>query len=122
MKNKNQLTEKAFDALCLANGIPAPSREVRFHSVRMWRFDYAWPDLRVALEIEGGIWTGGAHGRGTGIARDIEKYNYAGAMGWVVLRCTPSSLIKGETIGFVKAAMNCQRPKVESNPNPKEQP
>jgi hypothetical protein len=116
------LEEKTFIAYAKACGLPEPQREVRFHSTRKWRFDFAWPSMRLALEVEGGIWTGGAHGRGTGISRDIEKYNYATAMGWAIIRTTPSKLSTGETIAFLKATMATQIAKVTSNPTPNEIP
>lgn len=55
---------------------------------RQFRFDYAWPQKRIALEVEGGIWRkgGGAHSHPTGIIRDIEKYNLAMMQGWRVIR------------------------------------
>src|SRR5690606_39740371 len=52
------------DALALhirAHKLPEPVREYRFHPERRWRFDFAWPDLRVAAEVEGGIHIGGRH-------------------------------------------------------------
>lgn len=66
--------------------------EHRFHEVRKWRFDYAIPHLRIALEVEGGVWTGGRHTSSAGFLRDMEKYNEAALNGWVVLRCTPKTL------------------------------
>lgn len=103
-------------AMLLRDGIPTPETEWRFHGERKWRFDYAWPAYRVALEVEGGVFgytdpktgqrrQGGAHGSITGIKRDMEKYNYAAAMGWLVIRCLPTTLHKSETIGFVLAAL-----------------
>lgn len=38
---------------------PQPEREYRFHDQRRWRFDYAFIDQRVAIELEGGIYSGG---------------------------------------------------------------
>jgi hypothetical protein len=55
-----------FAVILEAAGIPAPIREYRFAPPRRWRFDLAWPSLRLALEIEGGTWTGGRHVRGNG--------------------------------------------------------
>ena len=78
--------------------VPKPALEYRFHPVRKWRFDMAWPAYHVALEVEGGTWTGGAHGRGSGIARDIEKYNAAACLGWWVLRVTPNDLCMLKTV------------------------
>ena len=65
-------------------------REHSFHWVRRWRFDYACPAQMIAVEIEGGVWTGGRHTRGKGFLGDMEKYNEATAMGWRVFRCDTS--------------------------------
>lgn len=61
-------------------------REYRFHPVRRWRFDFAIPEEKIAIEIEGGVWTRGRHTRGAGYTADLEKYNTATVMGWRVLR------------------------------------
>ena len=43
---------------------PEPELEYRFHPFRKWRFDFAWPEQKVAVEMEGGVFIGGAHTRG----------------------------------------------------------
>lgn len=63
-------------------------REYKFHTTRNWRFDFAWPEARVAVEIEGGVWQRGRHTRGTGFIGDCEKYNAAVLDGWRVFRLT----------------------------------
>lgn len=100
-----------FLLLLKANGIPPPTREYRFAAPgRRWRLDYAWPDALppVGLEVEGGVWTGGRHTRGKGFLGDIEKYNRAALMGWVLLRCTPSDLKTGDVIPLLKEALGDQ--------------
>ena len=69
-----------------------PEREYRFHPERKWRFDFAFPDSRVAVEMEGGIWTGGGHNRGTIYNTNCDKYNAAAMLGWTVLRYTTNHL------------------------------
>lgn len=91
-----------FLGLCKAKGLPVPEREYRFHPARRWKFDFAWPDLRVALEVEGGVWVGGRHTSGSGFMKDMEKYNAAALLGWRVLRCTPSSLNSAGTLNMLK--------------------
>jgi very-short-patch-repair endonuclease len=84
--------------------LPVPVREHRFHPERRWRFDFAWPDLKLAVECEGGTWIAGRHTRGSGFAADCEKYNAAAMGGWKVLRF-PSNLIHdGTAINALKAA------------------
>ena len=94
-----------FMALCKGAGLPVPVTEHRFHPERKWRFDLAWVPQKVALEVEGGAWTGGRHTRGAGFIKDMEKYNEANALGWSVLRCTPDQLCRMMTIDMVKRAM-----------------
>lgn len=87
-------------------GIPTPEKEVRFHEVRRWRFDYAWIGPKIAVEIEGGIWIKGAHTRGAHFLSDAEKYNVATAQGWRVFRFTPQQLKKGEAQAFMLEVFN----------------
>ncbi len=61
--------------------------EYCFYPTRRWRFDVAWPDVKVALEIEGGVWQYGRHNRASSFLKDMEKYNEAASMDWLVLRC-----------------------------------
>ncbi len=76
--------------------------EYRFHPTRMWRFDYALPFFRIAIEVEGGVWTRGRHTRPKGFLGDVEKYNTAATMGWHVLRATPESLLTHTFIETIK--------------------
>jgi very-short-patch-repair endonuclease len=69
-------------------GFPPYEKEYRFHPTRKFRFDYAFPDKKLAIEIEGGIWIRGRHTRPIGYAKDCEKYNIAALMGWRVIRVT----------------------------------
>ena len=72
--------------------LPVPETEFKFHPTRRWRFDYAFPKLKIAIECEGGAYTRGRHTRGTGFIKDMEKYNNATLLGWKLLRYTPSNL------------------------------
>lgn len=67
--------------------------EFRFHPSRRWRFDFASPSLKLALEYQGHSTTGkkkkaGGHETIGGMTRDCEKSNTAQAMGWTVLKFT----------------------------------
>ena len=98
------MSDPLFLKLLEAVELPLPVAEHRFCE-RRWRFDWAWPAQKIALEVEGGIWTGGRHTRGEGFVKDMEKYNAAAALGWRVLRCTPSTLCKTDTIELLKTTL-----------------
>lgn len=63
-------------------------KELRFHPIRKWRFDYSNEGSMIAIEIEGGVWVNGAHNRGKHFTSDCEKYMAAALMGWTVFRLT----------------------------------
>lgn len=81
-------------------------KEYQFYKSRKWRFDYAIPKYKIALEVEGGIWTYGRHTRPQGFLGDMNKYNTATLCGWRVFRCTPSTLLTSNTIMLLKNAIN----------------
>ena len=103
-----------FVALCQAHGLPIPQPEFRFHPVRRWRFDYAWPASLIAVEVEGGAWTRGRHTRGKGFIADLEKYNEAQVLGWVVLRYTPDQLAKGSCFTTLTNLLQPSAPEVST--------
>jgi very-short-patch-repair endonuclease len=80
--------------------------EFKFHPTRKWRFDFANPTLKIAIEQEGGIWTGGRHTRGIGFLKDIEKYNTATSMGWRILRFSTQQIAKMEYVPFLEALIS----------------
>lgn len=79
--------------LLAPRGAPQPEANYRFHPVRRWMADFAWPDSRVLVEMEGGTFARGRHVRPMGFRRDAEKYNAATLMGFKVLRYTSDMLI-----------------------------
>jgi very-short-patch-repair endonuclease len=66
--------------------LPPYEREYQFNPTRKFRLDFAVPVLKFGVEIEGGLWTKGAHSTPTGILRDMEKGNLLVMDGWSVLR------------------------------------
>jgi very-short-patch-repair endonuclease len=94
-------------AICGAD-LPIPEREYVFAKPRKWRFDFAWPEQRVAVEVNGGRYAF-AGGRHSG-EDDLEKIRRAGALGWRVLPVTPQTLRDrpGEAIDDVRQALKWQ--------------
>lgn len=101
---KSALEEQLARDLRLC-GFPEPERELKFHPGRRWRFDFAWPDRNLAVEVEGGIWSNGRHTRGAGFEADCEKYNTALVNGWRVIRVTAKMISSGQALAFVEAAL-----------------
>lgn len=96
-----------LDQQCRDAGLPEPVREMQFHLFRKWRFDYAWPNHspKVAVEIDGGIYTQGRHTRGSGFEKDMEKLNSAAVMGWAVYRFTPDQVRNGTALNELRAVL-----------------
>ena len=88
----------------VAIGLPSPLREHRFCD-RKWRFDLAWPAQMVAVEVDGGAFSGGRHTRGEGFRRDCEKVSVAASLGWRVLRVMPEHIRSGEALAWLEGAL-----------------
>lgn len=86
-------------------GIPEAVPEYRFDPKRRWHFDFSWPELRLALEVEGGAWQYGRHNRASGFIKDLEKYSEAAIQGWRVIRVTPDQLADGTAASMVNRAI-----------------
>jgi hypothetical protein len=102
-----------------SDGIPAPVFEHRFHPVRKWRFDVAWPDRRLAVEIQGGLFkgrtcpecgnrAGGRHNRAAAMLREFEKLNAAAVLGWRVLYFTPEAIRTRAAMDLIRASLQVQ--------------
>lgn len=90
--------------------LPEPVRELEFAKpVRAWRFDFAWPDLKLACEVDGGTTFGKSrHSRGEGFEKDADKFNAAARMGWIVLRFTTRMVNDGRAIKELESALRQQ--------------
>ncbi len=80
--------------------------EHEYRHGRNWRFDFAWPSLKLAAEVEGGTHSGGRHTRGSGFEKDAEKYNRAAELGWTVLRYTGNQVTSGEALVQIERMVN----------------
>lgn len=93
---KREGPEDLFAMQCRAAMLPAFERQYVFAEDigRRWRFDFAFPDYWLAVEIEGlavrrlagQLVVMGRHASIQGIKDDMEKYNTAALLGWTVLR------------------------------------
>jgi hypothetical protein len=100
-ETRSPTAEDHFAAQCRQFQLPAPERQFPFAKAthqRMWRFDFSWRQLMVAVEIEGVVprklpsgllVMAGRHGSVKGVIEDMVKYNTAVELGWWVLRFPP---------------------------------
>lgn len=111
-----------FLAQIVADGLVLPHSEYHFSlyvdgkPVRQWRFDFAWPESLVAVEIQGGTWvahgSAGYHGSGRGIEQDAEKLNAAVAIGWRVALVTTKMVSSGAGLRIVRILLGEETPGV----------
>lgn len=94
--------------LAFAPGRQFPQRQFVFHETRKWRFDFAWPLFKVAVEIDGGVYQKKATGHRSigGVVSQMEKLNVAQIAGWKVLRFHANDLDKTpeQTVRMVESA------------------
>lgn len=98
------LEEMFLNQLIENNFTDGMHRELRFRSDRKWRFDFAWVEKKIAVEIQGGIWIGksGSHTSKKGINNDCEKRNEAVIDGWKVLHFTADQVYSGYALNVIK--------------------
>lgn len=87
-------------------GLPRPDESEYLFAKeigRKWRADFAYTEIRLLVEIEGGEFINGRHNRN--LRGDAEKYNSAVLLGWKVLRFTGSMLKSGEAMDTMERAL-----------------
>lgn len=99
-----------FEPLLKQKGLPMPVREYAFHPYRKWRIDFAWPEQKLGLEVDGAVFTQGRHTRGTGWLKDTEKLNSAASLGWRMLRCTPKGLCTAKMTELIRTCLSPENP------------
>lgn len=96
--------EESLAAQFRLGGLENPQREYRFHAGRRWRFDFAWPERKLAVEVEGLTRdpSKGGHQSRAGYTANLEKYNTAALMGWTILRFEQSAIRSGEALRMIE--------------------
>lgn len=114
MAVKRSEPEERMAVQIRATKLPRPEREYRFAKPRRWRFDFAWPERMLALEVEGTTHFGsnangtmklGRHQGAKGFEKDCEKYNAAALAGWRVLRVTSPMVRDGRALTALETAL-----------------
>lgn len=107
--NKSYLEDRAITIMKAVPLLAGWEREYRFMKARRWRFDFAWPEDKIALEIQGGIWTSGGHVRGALFTSDCEKFNEATIRGWAVLKVTGDMVKSGRFVSYLERMFNARQ-------------
>ena len=94
--------EDIFAAQLDAVGLDGYVREYQAIPGRRFRFDFCWVKERLAVEIQGGTYSRGAHARPLGIKRDYEKGNLAVKYGWRVLQFDADMVKSGQALDFTE--------------------
>lgn len=82
----------------------APTREHLFHPYRKWRFDFCWPEYKLAVELDG---MGYGHQSVAQRKADNEKANAAVELGWRILRYDSSQLAKSRLQATIEQVKRC---------------
>lgn len=83
-------------------GLPKPVREYKFHPTRRFRFDFCWPIIKFACEVDGNVYHRSRHTSGAGYSKDCEKFAFATIEGYRIIRVTTGQVNKGEAIMWLK--------------------
>lgn len=95
------MNRRLIEVFAEQHGIPLPILEYYFAAPRKWRFDLAWPEVKLALEQQGGIFIKGRHAQGGALLKEHQKLNHAALLGWRVLFFVPRLVESGAAFAFV---------------------
>lgn len=84
---------------------PLFERQFRIHPERRYKADFFFPKSRLVVEVDGGGWVNGRHGRGQGIENDCEKSSLIAQMPARLMRVTPKQVQKGDALKWILEAL-----------------
>lgn len=117
-KSKEQLHKELhykFEAIIRVHYVallPYMASEFQFDPVRKFKFDYCFPAWKVAIDLQGGIYSHGrrsGHTSVKGMENDMDKINLAQNCGWVMFQLSPRKLDKPHyVVSLIKDALTLQ--------------
>jgi len=112
--NKKTPVENLMNDQLIAAGIDGFERNVRFIPKRRFEADFYFKDLKLALEIDGGVFLPkSGHTSGEGYTKDRRRDQLALAHGIQTIRVTSNQVRSGEAIAFVSAYVPIRRKEIE---------
>lgn len=82
---------------------------------RVYHFDFADKKRRLYIEVDGGSWVGGGHGRGVVMESDRLKSALALVCGWRGIRVTSNMVHDGRALTLVEAALSAVEGAVQND-------
>jgi very-short-patch-repair endonuclease len=81
-----------------------PSIRKNIKNAKPYKLDFAHPETKVAIEIQGGTWNNGRHSRGSGMKGEYNKLNTLQYDGWTVFQLS-TDMITEEWINIIKESI-----------------
>lgn len=119
--SKRNAGQEAFAFLCRTHRLPTPHAQWELAKSAQvprkdhktgpltWKFDFCWPEYRLIVEVDGGVWRhgGGAHSHPVALERNRLKRNDAALAGYHVIAFPPEDFTgrKRDAMGFVLRAL-----------------
>ena len=95
-KERARDLEHIFAKQLMVLELPPPQREFKFMPNRDFRFDYAWPDKKLAVEVNGMV-----HRIKERFLSDVEKLAMAQIHGWRVLAVAGPDVRSGRAVSWL---------------------
>lgn len=86
-------------------GLPLGEAQVKGIPGRKFAFDRAWPEQKVAVDVNGSTFVRGGHSTGLGIERDCIKACLAAINGWLYLPLTKHMIEDGRAVDIIAIAL-----------------
>ena len=103
MSNHATMAKELLDEYLVWGGFGPVEHEFKFLPDRRFRFDWAFPDKKIAIEYDG--IQGSGHASINGVLRDSEKLNLANLAGWRVYRVNTKTVHDGTAFTILDQAL-----------------
>lgn len=90
------------------HGLPTPTLQVALIPGRRFRWDVVFPEQKVAVELQGGVFANGRHTRGAGFESDCEKAALGQIAGYICLSLTPGMVESGLALTLIEQALHAR--------------
>lgn len=109
MAKEPSALEAQLIAQMTAYQFPKWEREFQFCDGRKWAADFAWPELGLLVEVDGGAWNQGRHSRAAGRASDCVRDAEAFLLGYTTIRLTTQMVTSGKGVRLVERVIDYLR-------------